>query len=52
MNKVELEARLEEIAREFQEQIRMLQAHYEGRAAEVRRMLEQENASEDKGNGG
>lgn len=37
----ELESRVEELSREFSEQVKLLQAHYEGRVAEVKRLIEQ-----------
>lgn len=35
-----LKARIEELKVEFQEQARLLQAHYEGRMAEIQKLLE------------
>lgn len=42
----ELESRVEELSREFSEQVKLLQAHYEGRVAEVKRLIEQGRALE------
>lgn len=41
MEKEILEKRLDEISNEFQEQVRLIQSHYEGRAAEIRRMIQE-----------
>lgn len=41
-----LKVRIEDLTREYAEQARLLQAHYEGRVAELRRMVEQEEEKE------
>lgn len=43
----ELESRAEELSREFSEQVKLLQAHYEGRMAEVKRLMERGDNRED-----
>lgn len=47
-----LQSRIEELKAEFQEQVKLLQAHYEGRVAEVQAMLKKEEESKTDKSGG